>query len=151
MRGGSIQPSTPDALQDAKFVAVYFSASWCPPCRAFTPELVQFYNQQKQVRAPFEVILVSSDKDAAAMGRYMKDHAMTWPAIAFDKRRTSPLAKYAGNGIPCLVLLDQNGKVLSHSYEGSRYVGPRKVLNDIAQRLRSPSGGTQIASTNPTR
>jgi nucleoredoxin len=150
MRDGVLKPFGAHSLSEAKLIAVYFSASWCPPCRAFTPELVQFYNQQKQAGAPFEVILVSSDKDAAAMERYMKDHGMAWPAVAFEKRRSSSLAKYAGNGIPCLVLLDEHGKVLSHSYEGSRYVGPKKVLNDIAQRLRTASG-TQIASTSATR
>ncbi|KAL3222841.1 hypothetical protein MRX96_028334 [Rhipicephalus microplus] len=29
------------ALGDAKVVAVYFSAHWCPPCRMFTPVLAE--------------------------------------------------------------------------------------------------------------
>lgn len=41
------------------------------------------------------------------------------------------IQKYAGTGIPCLVLVDREGKVLSHSYEGQTYVGPTKVMNDI--------------------
>jgi nucleoredoxin len=39
--------------------------------------------------------------------------------------------KYAGTGIPCLVLVDASGAVLSHSYEGKTYVGPSKVLRDL--------------------
>lgn len=41
------------------------------------------------------------------------------------------IQKYAGNGIPCLVVVGWEGKVLCHSYEGQTYVGPTKVMNDI--------------------
>ena len=150
IEGGRLQPLGDRTFGNAKFIAVYFSASWCPPCRAFTPELVKFYQQQKQAGAAMEVILVSSDKDRAAMERYMKEHAMPWPAVQFEKRRSSALSKFAGKGIPCLTLLDENGKVLARSYEGSRYVGPRKVLNELAQRL-SKEPPSQVASVSTGR
>lgn len=35
---------TADAL-DGKKLAVYFSASWCAPCKQFTPILKNVYNQ----------------------------------------------------------------------------------------------------------
>lgn len=28
-----------------KVVGIYMSASWCGPCRQYTPQLIQFYNQ----------------------------------------------------------------------------------------------------------
>ena len=34
-----------EALAGKKFVAVYFSAHWCPPCRAFTPVLSKFFTE----------------------------------------------------------------------------------------------------------
>ena len=30
-------------LQNKKIICYYFSAHWCPPCRAFTPVLADFY------------------------------------------------------------------------------------------------------------
>ena len=30
---------------DDKYLMLYFSAHWCPPCKAFTPELVKVYNK----------------------------------------------------------------------------------------------------------
>ena len=32
------------ALANKKVVLFYFSAHWCPPCRAFTPVLKDFYD-----------------------------------------------------------------------------------------------------------
>jgi thiol-disulfide isomerase/thioredoxin len=36
-------------------VALYFSASWCKPCREFTPKLVELYNKKKAEGEDFEV------------------------------------------------------------------------------------------------
>ena len=35
--------STAEALKGKQAVALYFSAHWCPPCRGFTPQLVETY------------------------------------------------------------------------------------------------------------
>ena len=32
-----------EALQGKKIICFYFSALWCPPCKAFTPVLTEFY------------------------------------------------------------------------------------------------------------
>ena len=32
-----------EALQGKKIICFYFSALWCPPCKAFTPVLAEFY------------------------------------------------------------------------------------------------------------
>ena len=35
---------TTDALEGRKNVLIYFTASWCGPCRRFTPDLVKYAN-----------------------------------------------------------------------------------------------------------
>ena len=58
-----------------KIVGIYFSAQWCPPCRHFTPSLVEFRDQNKK---DFEVVFVSSDrssKDQLACLLYTSDAA----------------------------------------------------------------------------
>ena len=50
-----------------KYTALYFSAHWCPPCRMFTPKLVEWYNNFKPKHPDFELVFVSSDRDQAAM------------------------------------------------------------------------------------
>ena len=45
---------------EPNYYAFYFSAHWCPPCRAFTPKLVEFYNAQEGKKKNFEIIFVSN-------------------------------------------------------------------------------------------
>ncbi|KAF2899802.1 hypothetical protein ILUMI_06384, partial [Ignelater luminosus] len=40
----------------------YFSANWCPPCRAFTPQLAEVYRLLRKREPGFEIIFVSSDR-----------------------------------------------------------------------------------------
>ena len=121
-----------EMAEEPEYYAIYFSAHGCPPCRSFTPKLVSVYNEQPGKKKQFEIIFVSNDNDENQMEEYIKSDSMPWPAIAYRSvPRMKEILKYAGRGIPCLVLVDREGKVLSHSYEGETYVGPTKVMNDI--------------------
>lgn len=126
-----------DAARTPKYYAFYYSAHWCPPCRQFTPKLVQFYNRMKAAGADFEVIFVSADRSPQKMYQYMKEDGMRWPAVDFQKGKSSPdIMKYSGSGIPCLVFIDHEGKVLSDSYRNGNYVGPYRVLDDMEKTLK---------------
>lgn len=102
-----------------KKIGIYFTASWCPPCRAFTPQLVAAYNQLKADGKPFEVVLVTSDQNEAAMEKYMKDYEMPWGAVPFgDKRIDALKKKFQVSGIPKLVVIDDAGTVISAEARG---------------------------------
>ena len=139
---GRLKAFDASTLANVKYWAFYYSASWCPPCRAFTPQLVDFYKGFKQNHPNFELIFVNDDYSEDAMMAYMKTDDMTWPAVRFSDIDNSRLdaKKYCGPGIPCLVLTDENGKVLSDSYEGQNYVGPQKVVEDIKRMVPQPAG-----------
>ena len=68
-----------------KVVAIYFSAHWCPPCRAFTPTLIKAYEAAKAAGLPFELVFVSSDEDEEGFDEYTKD--MPWPSVKFSVSR----------------------------------------------------------------
>ena len=131
--GRSLQRFDASSLKAKKYLAVYFSASWCGPCKQFTPRLVDWYKQHKPQLDKFDVIFVSRDDSKEDMLEYMKQDGMPWPALNFAKANqgNSPLETYAGRGIPCLVIIDGEGKVISHSYKGEQYVGPSKVMQDL--------------------
>ncbi|XWS63664.1 hypothetical protein CRYUN_Cryun06bG0120700 [Craigia yunnanensis] len=93
-----------------KKLGLYFSASWCGPCRIFTPKLVEVYSELSP-KGDFEIIFVSGDKDEESFNGYFSK--MPWLAIPFSdsetRRRLKELFKVMG--IPHLVLLDEIGKV----------------------------------------
>jgi nucleoredoxin len=123
-----------DAPADGvQYYAIYYSAQWCPPCHAFTPVLVDWYNRFKPAHPNFELIFVSDDHDEASMLDYMKEMSMPWPALDYEyvKHDGSGIEKYAGDGIPDLVLIDSDGNLLADSYQGGTYVGPQSAVTDI--------------------
>jgi nucleoredoxin len=146
-KNGSLVSFDDEPLAKKKLIALYFSAHWCGPCRKFTPQLVEFYNRVAPQHPEFEIVFVSNDRSPAEMETYMREAQMPWPAIAFAKLPGKEgLKKYAGEGIPCLVLLDTKGNVLSDSYAGKQRVGPAKVLADLTAILAKGSAA-EIAVT----
>lgn len=94
-----------------KVIGLYFSASWCGPCKMFTPELVKFRDRNDE---KFEVVFVSSDRSAEDQEEYMKDYDMEWPAIPYDSPLRQELgAKYEVRGIPSLVIVDDQGNLIT--------------------------------------
>ena len=143
---GAIVAGSDEAFEKKKLIGLYFSGRWCPSCRKFTPELVDYYKRVAAARPEFEILFVSSDRSAAAMEQYMREANMPWPAVKFEKvAEKAELKSYAGKGIPCLVVVDASGKVISDSYAGSEYLGPSKVLRDLDQLFAGRRAAVPIA------
>ena len=94
-----------------KYVGLYFSASWCGPCRSFTPALIQFRNQHKD---KFEVILVGGDGTAKDQAKYVKKYQMPWLSMINQSDAAKQASQSLGvQYIPFLVILDPTGQVVS--------------------------------------
>jgi len=122
----------------AKYIGLYFSAHWCPPCRGFTPDLVKAYTEHLKSKG-LEIIFVSSDRDQAAFREYYA--TMPWLAIPQGDKRKGALSKLFGvSGIPSFALVDAatgetitsnaRGKVSSDP-EGADFPWYPKALNDM--------------------
>jgi nucleoredoxin len=131
---GKSLKSFKDLKKPTKYYLFYYTASWCGPCQKFTPSLVDFYNQKKNDE--FEVILISSDSDEAAMERYAVDKKMPWPQLKISKRdKFKKEFKHPGTGIPNLVLCDLEGKLIKTSYVDGKYMGPSSVMQHLQSLL----------------
>lgn len=80
-KSGSVVDSSELA---GKIVGLYFSAHWCPPCRAFTPVLADKYREITTAGHPFEIVFISSDKDAESAAAYFAE--MPWKMLDFSER-----------------------------------------------------------------
>jgi nucleoredoxin len=115
LRTASNQKIQRDALA-GKIVGIYFSASWCPPCRNFTPSLVNMRDAHKDA---FEVILVGFDRGDAAHWKYMKDYKMNFLSLVPGGPESQSLAQRFGvKGIPHLAIIAPDGSVLSQNAVG---------------------------------
>ena len=112
------------ATLKGKTVAVYCSAHWCPPCRAFTPQLVKYATAMKDKLA---VVFVSCDENKDKMFGYMKEAKMPWAAVPFKSAGGQAIMKEQGvTGIPTLLVYGQDGALLTKN--GRDLEGLTKLL-----------------------
>ncbi|CAL5439715.1 unnamed protein product [Camellia sinensis] len=98
-----------------KTVGLYFGAHWCPPCRAFTAQLTEAYNELL-LTAPyqsFEIVFISTDRDSKEFDLHVRN--MPWLAIPYeeDKTRQDLCRIFDIKKIPALVLVGPDGKTIS--------------------------------------
>jgi thiol-disulfide isomerase/thioredoxin len=140
---GTLSHFDDEALENKKFYLFFFSANWSPQGRKFTPQLVEYYNRVASQHPEFEVIFFSADRSPFGMETYMGQANMPWPAVDYAKLGSkASIQNNFVRGIPCLILVDGSGKVLSNSYGTETNLGPETVLADLDKIL---NGQTESA------
>lgn len=126
-----------EPVKPAKFYLFYYTASWCGPCKAFTPKLVSFYDEYRPKGNDFELILITSDSDEGDMEKYAATMHMQWPQLKLSKvDRFKKEFNHPGTGIPNLVLTDTQGKLIKTSYVDGNYQGPESVMDHLKTLLK---------------
>ncbi|XP_071734115.1 probable nucleoredoxin 3 [Rutidosis leptorrhynchoides] len=96
-----------------KTIGLYFGAQWCPPCRDFTAQLIEAYddiitNKDQE----FEVIFISTDRDLKEFE--LSISKMPWLAIPFNNRTRQDLCRiFEVKWIPTLIIFGPNGKTIN--------------------------------------
>lgn len=102
-----------ESINSAKFsgkiVLIDFWASWCGPCRAKHPTLVEL--QKKYQNKNFNVVSVTVDKDTNAWRKAITKDNLTWDNLLDSD---SKIANELGiQSIPFSYLLDEQGKIIA--------------------------------------
>lgn len=104
------EPVELSSLED-KVVGFYFSAHWCPPCRMFTPKLVDFYEKNQE---EMEIVFISGDHSQRQKERYIKEAGMTWLTIGLNSEDSDRLTGgLRVQGIPALFVLNEDAKIIT--------------------------------------
>lgn len=116
-----------DSLK-GKTVALYFSAHWCPPCRAFTPSLVKF--RDAHADQDFEIVFVSLDNSEGEKKTYISEMDMKWLTVpgASSPEAQKLAQKFQIRGIPSLIVLGPDGSVVTENGREDVMIAPDKAL-----------------------
>lgn len=125
-----------------KVVLVDYWATWCGPCRAEVPNVLE--NYLKYHDKGFDVIGISLDDTREAAEEYVQQTNIPWQSIFNDVEgqrgwQTPMAVKYGITGIPTAILIDQEGKVVSMNARGPR-------LGALLEKLLGKSGEEAAAT-----
>jgi nucleoredoxin len=100
-------------LDNKKIIGLYFSASWCPPCRKFTPVISTLYEDMIEYYDDIEFVFISSDKSNIEFNEYWDK--MSFPALSYEYRdKKEELVKLYDIGpSPALIFIDTNGELIT--------------------------------------
>lgn len=116
-----------------KVVVVNFWATWCPPCRAETPDFVRM--QAKYRARGLEFIGLSLDAGGARDVRpFADEHSVNYPMLVADDRVANA---YGGIVfLPTSFVIDRQGRIVKR-LEG--YTDPRVWESTLEALLGQPS------------
>jgi len=99
------------ALSDyrGKVVLLEFWGSWCGPCRADTPKLVEIYDSFNPLG--FEIVAIDRGETRETVNRYNAKNGVTWRQVL--QAEDGPiLEQYGVRTYPTYFLIDRDGKIV---------------------------------------
>jgi peroxiredoxin len=88
-------------------VVISFFASWCPPCRAEIPHLIEFAKESE--KRPVKVWLINVNENEKTVKNFMQDYKTSIPVLLDTNGDVAD--RYQVSGIPTLFVIDKAGQI----------------------------------------
>lgn len=109
--------SLSELVGKSKLLLVDFWASWCGPCRAENPNVVDVYKDYHE--KGFDVLGVSLDMKKESWIKAIEDDGLIWHNVSDLKYWNNAAAKdYAISSIPSNILLNEEGIIIAKNLRG---------------------------------
>lgn len=101
---------------DAQFYIYLTSASWCGPCNAEMPHVVEQYAKMRE-SGRVELVLMSADRSPEAAKGFAERYHATFPVINPNSlNHQMPPGFTPPQGIPNAIIVDSEGKVIRNGH-----------------------------------
>jgi len=114
---------------EGKIILLDFFATWCPPCRAEMPHLV---NLQKKYSDKIQIfsVLMEENKDNSELQDFIKQFDLNFPVLNSKENFFLSQALGGIKSLPTLVIYDKNGEYFTHFLGAA----PEEMLDATIQK-----------------
>lgn len=122
----------PGDRPEPELYVVFFASRASGKCRTLTPKLVKLYEtlRERGLGGRIELVHVSSDKEKPEYQAFVNEAQIPWLLLKHGAI-IGILDKWKGKDIPCLAVMNREGDIVFHSYEGGRYDGSERPMADL--------------------
>ena len=103
---------------EGKYVLIDFWGSWCGPCRKENPDLVNLYNEFKDVTVEdadgFEMVSIAVETNERRWKAAIEKDQLNWKyhIAQLDRFKSPIVSQYGVKEIPTKYLLNQRGEII---------------------------------------